>query len=249
MFKGLSNIEINKTPEEFDLTLEYLIQEYQRRDSLLYLPELELATDAKDVLEKYPHMYHHFKPIFVLIDEYARFADNKEIQKKVTELVESARYVNIHIIIATQRPDARTVLPPRIKANLLTRVCFTTADEANSIIILDKTGAESLGRISGRAILSDGEINTIQVPFISTDEIRKQLKPYKKETESNEQSPNQENKGCSNTELSSKIQDMFKESTNPTVLSEQFNSSKHLQQNDEKVVNGWFRLASTKGKG
>lgn len=242
MFNGLFNVEINKTQEEFDYTLDLLTEEYKHRNSLLYLPELELATDAKDVLEKYPHMYYHFKPIFVLIDEYARFADHKEIQRKVTELVETARYVNIHIIIATQRPDARTVLPPRIKANLLTRLCFTTTDEANSIIILDKKGAENLGGIAGRAILSDKEMNTIQVPLIKTDEVLNQLKPFRRNN--NEYTCNQNQKRPFNHELSSKIQGMFKESTSEIMFSEQQQSNKRMQSDNEKIVNGWFRLAN-----
>jgi Cdc6-like AAA superfamily ATPase len=244
-FLGLPNVQLSKTQDEFDNVLADLINEYNYRDSLLYLPELSQATDAKDVKEMYPHMYKHFEPIFVIIDEYARFADNKEIQKKVTELVESARYVNIHIIIATQRPDARTVLPPRIKANLLTRVCFTTADEANSIIILDQKGAESLGRIAGRALFSNGELHTIQVPKITKFQMINLLTPFKKGSNTNDK---QKPKGYTNHENIIQVQNMFKESPVTYNFSEQLESGERLQSHNETPNNGWFRLADTKGK-
>jgi hypothetical protein len=35
-------------------------------------------------------MYHLFKPMFLIIDEYGRFAENQDIQSKVMELVETA---------------------------------------------------------------------------------------------------------------------------------------------------------------
>jgi S-DNA-T family DNA segregation ATPase FtsK/SpoIIIE len=244
MFRGLANI--SKTQEDFNDVLDILIEEYQKRDKLLYSPALEKSTDAKDVIEHYPHMAHHFKPIFLLVDEYARFSDNKEIQKKVIELTETAGYVNIHLIITTQRPDARTVLPPRIKGNLLARICFTTADEANSVIILDRSGAESLGRIAGRAILSDSEYNIVQVPLITTDQVLEQLKPFRG---NHHATINQNPKGTTNTELSSKIQDMFKESTSQIMFSEQHEPHQRMQSNHETVNNGWNRLASPTIKG
>jgi DNA segregation ATPase FtsK/SpoIIIE-like protein len=191
-------------------------------------------------------MAHHFKPIFLLVDEYARFSDNKEIQKKVIELTETAGYVNIHLIITTQRPDARTVLPPRIKGNLLARICFTTADEANSVIILDRSGAESLGRIAGRAILSDSEYNIVQVPLITTDQVLEQLKPFRG---NHHATINQNPKGTTNTELSSKIQSLFEESVSEIMFPEQLESNKCMQSNHEAVINGWDRLACPTIKG
>jgi DNA segregation ATPase FtsK/SpoIIIE-like protein len=139
-FEGL--VTINQTQEQFSTSLDALLTEYQHRNQLLYSPTLTKATDHKSVMKHYPTYAKHFQPIFVIIDEYARFSENKEIQKKVQELVETAGFVNIHIIISTQRPDARTVLNPRIKSNLLARICFTTTDKNNSIVILDQEGGK-----------------------------------------------------------------------------------------------------------
>jgi hypothetical protein len=244
-FEGIA--KMSKNESSFTQMLDKLLTEYQHRDTLLYSKELSKATDAKSVKELYPHMYKHFKPIFLIIDEYARFSENKEIQKKIQELVESAGYVNIHIIISTQRPDARTVLPPRIKSNLLARICFTTADKNNSIVILDQEGAEKLGKIQGRAIYLDSDTNIIQVPYLTTTQCEELLQPFKGENKNDEQT-NQIPAGLPNNDVSNKIQNLFEESTSIINISKQQQPSERNQQSNETPCNGWFMLESNKGK-
>jgi hypothetical protein len=245
-FNGLATISKNES--SFTQMLDKLLTEYQYRDSLLYSKELSKATDAKSVKVLYPHMYKFFKPIFLIIDEYARFSENKEIQKKIQELVESAGYVNIHIIISTQRPDARTVLPPRIKSNLLARICFTTADKNNSIVILDQEGAEKLGKIQGRAIYLDSDTNIIQVPYLTHKQCEELLQPFKGEI-SNDNSNEEIPTGFNDNNVSNKIQNLFKESTSEFSVSSQQQPSERNQQSNEKTRNGWFMLESNKRKG
>jgi hypothetical protein len=77
----LPNVETAKDELEFLLLLNDLITEYKERNKLLYSPSLKKATDAKSVKEYYPEQYHLFKPIFVIIDEYARFSHLPDVQK------------------------------------------------------------------------------------------------------------------------------------------------------------------------
>jgi hypothetical protein len=193
-------------------------------------------------------MYKHFKPIFLIIDEYARFADNKEIQKKVAELVQTAGYVNVHIIIATQRPDARNTLPPNIKMGLMARICFKTADKNNSIVILDEEGAEKLPNAKGRAILKDGENHIIQVPYMNYEQCEDLLKPYKGEIKHDNQTK-QETTGSINNDVSNKIQNLFKESIGEISIPQQQQPNERMQSSNEKNVSGWFLLESNKGEG
>jgi DNA segregation ATPase FtsK/SpoIIIE, S-DNA-T family len=243
-FQGIANI--SKTEGDFTNTLDKLLTEYQYRDSLLYSKDLSKATDAKSVKKLYSHMYKFFTPIFLIIDEYARFSDNKEIQKKIQELVETAGYVNIHIIISTQRPDARTVLPPRIKSNLLARICFTTADKNNSIVILDQEGAEKLGKIEGRAIYLDSDTNIIQVPYITPEQCEELLQPFKGEINND---INEIPTGCTNSELSNKIQNLFSESVSEFNIQSELKSNNRNKQSNEAHVSGWFLLESNKREG
>jgi DNA segregation ATPase FtsK/SpoIIIE, S-DNA-T family len=216
-FTNIPNVTRSETHAELHDTLDQLILEYKFRNRLLNSKELLKATDSKSILKHYPQKYYLFKPIFLIIDEYARFSDDKLIQQKVTELVETAGFVNIHVIISTQRPDARTVLNPRIKANLLCRICFTTTDRNNSILILDDEGAEDLGRIKGRAILFDGMKNIVQVPYLTHEKAYELLTPYRKE-----ESHEQETTRPTNTEPPKDIQNLFTQSDSVFNLSEEF---------------------------
>jgi hypothetical protein len=245
-FNGIAHISKDET--DFNNTLDVLIEEYRYRDSLLYSKELEKATDAKSVKKLYPNHYKLFLPVFLIIDEYARFSDHKEIQKKIQELVESAGYVNIHVIISTQRPDARTVLPARIKSNLLARICFTTADKNNSIVILDQEGAEKLGKIQGRAIYLDSDTNIIQVPYITPTECEDLLNPFKGEN-INDNQINQIPTGCPNNDVSNKIQNLFSESVSEFNIQSELKSNKCNKQSNEAHVSGWFLLESNKREG
>jgi S-DNA-T family DNA segregation ATPase FtsK/SpoIIIE len=186
-FENIPQVKMSRDMEGMEKMLEEIIDEYKKRDELLYSPSFQKATDAKSVRKLYPSSYHLFKPIFLIIDEYARFAESKMIQQMVTEIVETAGFVNIHVIIASQRPDAATVLRPRIRANLLARMAFTTADRKNSEVILDREGAEKLGKIAGRGMLLDSDLHVIQVPFLDVVECDKLMEPYRKDVVHDEQ--------------------------------------------------------------
>jgi hypothetical protein len=247
---NLQNVEISNDITTFEHSLDTLINEYKFRNQLLYSPALAKATDTVSVKEHYPHMYKHFLPVFLIIDEYSRF-NYPEIHKKVEELVSTAGYVNIHVIIATQRPEARITLPANIKQGLNARICFRTADTNNSVVILDEEGAETLPNIKGRAILRDGEKHIIQVPKLTYDECIKLLKPYERNV-SRETTTNTENiessKGSINTELSLKIQNMLEKSIVQHDFPTKLQPDQRMQSNDETINNGWFRLASTSSK-
>jgi S-DNA-T family DNA segregation ATPase FtsK/SpoIIIE len=77
--------------------------------------------------------------IVCIFDEYADFMAEKEIrtvlEQSIKRLGAMARAAGIHLIIATQRPEAK-VVTPIIRSNLPGRVALRTASEADSSIIL-----------------------------------------------------------------------------------------------------------------
>lgn len=177
VFRDIPGVELGETQDDAKRILSEAVKEMERRKGVL--KEVGDCVDMKDYRKNHPNS--GMPPYFVIIDEYARFSDNEEVQKLVETLVETAGYLDMHMVVASQRPDAQTVLRPRIKANLLTRVCFTTADKKNSEVILDSPDAVNLRRIQGRAILNDGFNNVVQVPYLSTEQAAAIIKPYKKE--------------------------------------------------------------------
>jgi S-DNA-T family DNA segregation ATPase FtsK/SpoIIIE len=74
-----------------------------------------------------------------IFDEYADFMAEKEVRNalelSIKRLGAMARAAGIHLIIATQRPEAG-VVTPIIRSNLPGRVALRTASEADSAIIL-----------------------------------------------------------------------------------------------------------------
>ncbi|WAL60390.1 DNA translocase FtsK [Thermocoleostomius sinensis] len=77
--------------------------------------------------------------IVCIFDEYADFMAEKEtrsaLELNIKRLGAMARAAGIHLIIATQRPEAK-VVTPLIRSNLPGRVALRTASEADSAIIL-----------------------------------------------------------------------------------------------------------------
>lgn len=164
MFEGLPQFKLGETVEDARNILDDVRTLVEERRNML---KASGSVDGR-----------HLDPVFVVIDEYGRFADDRDIQDRVTFIAETAGYLNIHLIIATQRPDATSAIKPRIKANLVTRFSFTTADETNSQIIIGVPDAAHLGRIQGRAIFMDGFPHTVQVPYISADFAKELVTPY-----------------------------------------------------------------------
>lgn len=111
--------------------------------------------------------------IIIIIDEVADLmqAAGKEVSPDISRLTAKARAAGIHIIMATQRPDAK-IINGTIKANIPGRVAFKTSQSIDSRTILDDTGAENLiGR--GDMLFRDytGVLIRAQGAWISDEEI------------------------------------------------------------------------------
>lgn len=132
--------------------------------------------------EKFENLADRFKagrqdlPFHLIIfDEYADMVVGDKKDKKVFEnlaskLAAKGRAAGLHLILATQRPDARVVTGV-IKANLPFKICFKVSNAANSQIVLDQTGADRLlGR--GDLLCDRGQgVERAQGPYISPDEL------------------------------------------------------------------------------
>lgn len=82
--------------------------------------------------------------IAVFIEELADLIlQDKDIEQQIVRLAQKARAAGIHLILATQRPDAKT-FSGLVRSNIPARIALTVQRGTESSIILDETGAENL---------------------------------------------------------------------------------------------------------
>ncbi len=111
--------------------------------------------------------------IVIIIDEVADLmaTSAKDVVPDIGRLTAKARAAGIHLILATQRPDAK-VITGTIKANIPGRVAFKTSQSIDSRTILDEAGAENLiGRGDMLFKSKDGLLIRAQGAWISDEEI------------------------------------------------------------------------------
>jgi len=124
--------------------------------------------------------------IVIIIDELAdlMMTAPKEIEAYIVRLAQKSRAVGIHIVLATQRPQA-TVVTGLIKSNMPTRIGFRVAARMDSRIILDQNGAETLLGEGDMLFLKPGtsELIRAQGTFMDEAEIKRIVKYLKEVAE------------------------------------------------------------------
>ena len=143
--------------------LDRLVEELERRKSAfkaLGCPNIDAYNEIAE---------HPLQRLIFACDEVAEMldktgADNErkkllsKIESMLSTIARQGRAFGIHLILATQRPDA-TIIPGQIRNNMDFRVCGR-ADSVLSQIILDNTGAaEQIPKDArGRFITGDGTV-------------------------------------------------------------------------------------------
>lgn len=113
----------------------------------------------------------------LVIDELSDLIHDKKSERviipRLLRLAQKGRAAGIHIVLATQRPDA-TVINGTLKGNIPTRLAFRTISNMDSRIILDQSGAEHLNGNGDGLYLKNGAFNLerVQSPYISIEDIK-----------------------------------------------------------------------------
>ena len=180
------------------LALKWLIQEMERRYDILRKHKVQnLKSYHTQILQKaidsgkYEKMDENERPerlpyIVAVLDELADIMQMypKELEAGIVRIAQKARAVGIHMILATQRPDTRTITG-LIKANVPTRIALQVPSQIDSRTILDQGGAEKLLGAGDMLFLAGNmsKPKRIQAPFVSTDEIKAVVKHISKSYE------------------------------------------------------------------
>jgi len=97
----------------------------------------------------------------------------KEVEHHLSRLAQKSRAVGVHLVVATQRPQAN-VVTGLIKSNLPCRAAFRVASRMDSRIVLDQNGAEVLMGQGDMLFLPPGssKLMRAQGTYIEDDELK-----------------------------------------------------------------------------
>lgn len=157
-YELLAEAKVRNIASYNKLTPEELIERFQPSSQ----------EEEAQIPKKLPH-------IVIVIDELAdlMMTSAKEVESYIVRIAQKSRAVGIHLVLATQRPQA-TVVTGLIKANMPARIAFRVAGRMDSRIILDQNGAESLLGQGDMLFLIPGTSDLIraQGAYLDDDEIR-----------------------------------------------------------------------------
>ena len=166
-----------KMDERYDLLAEAGVRNLAGYNKLTREELFERFSATTD--EERAKVPKHMPYIVIVIDELAdlMMTSGKEVESSIVRLAQKARAVGIHLILATQRPQA-TVVTGLIKANMPCKIAFRVASKMDSRIVLDQNGAELLLGQGDMLYLAPGagKPTRAQGTFIDDREIKESVK-------------------------------------------------------------------------
>jgi len=164
---------VTKMEERYELLAEATVRDVAGYNALTEEELYERFQPQNDVERaKIPKRLPYM--VFI-IDELADLImTNKDVEHSIVRIAQKARAVGIHLILATQRPQAN-VVTGLIKSNMPCRVSFKVASGMDSRIVLDHKGAELLLGQGDMLFLAphSSELFRAQGTLVTDGEIRK----------------------------------------------------------------------------
>ncbi len=191
LFNGVPHlyVPVVTEPKEAASALAWAVSEMERRLKVLskagarnvglYNEMVQKGVLGDDVTEL-PYLV-------IVIDELAdlMMIAAKEVEDSICRIAQLARAAGIHLIVATQRPEAN-IVTGLIKANITNRMAFQVASSIDSRVILDGPGAEKLvgkGDMLFAMPSAWPKPKRVQGAFVSEDEINAVVGHLKEEAE------------------------------------------------------------------
>ncbi len=166
-------VPVVSDPKKAAGALHWAVSEMERRYELIEgagvrnIKGYNQSVANDDEAEKLPQ-------IVIVIDELAdlMMMARDDVEEAICRIAQKARAAVMHLVIGTQRPSV-DVVTGLIKANVPSRIAFTTANQVDSRTIIDCVGAEKLIGRGDMLYAPIGSIKPLRVQgcFVSDDEV------------------------------------------------------------------------------
>ncbi len=166
-------VPVVSDPKKAAGALHWAVTEMERRYELIEgagvrnIKGYNQSVANDDDAEKLPQ-------IVIIIDELAdlMMMARDDVEEAICRIAQKARAAGMHLVIGTQRPSV-DVVTGLIKANVPSRIAFTTANQVDSRTIIDTVGAEKLIGRGDMLYAPIGSIKPTRVQgcFVSDDEV------------------------------------------------------------------------------
>lgn len=160
------------TFDDTNVMLDEVFTEVERRNEILK------NSQKRNIISYNETAKNPLPFIVIIIDEYAEITMQtkkssemfENFQNKIVRIGQLARSAGVHLILSTQRPD-KNIVTPLLKANIPTRISFQVTDKTNSMVVLDKIGAELLTGKGDGFLLFNSHLTRFQCTFVEDIEI------------------------------------------------------------------------------